>query len=69
MEEKVIVKLYFGNNVDGVEDTVFVMDGDVTTVVNTLLGASGKQPVEIDEGFKIINFDNVCWMDVIKVKG
>ena len=67
--KNLIINLYFKTNISDGKDpglVQFVMQGNsVEEVTNDLLTTTGKYPIDIDGGYKIINVDNVCWIDVI----
>lgn len=58
-----LVSLYFGNNE---EDISFIYSGvSIEAVVQELLNTHGKQAIDLEGGYRIVNFDRVNYIDVV----
>ena len=67
---KVRVALYFNSDVEKAQNcTIFDMEASsVEEVVNMMLSQNGRQPINIEGGYRVINFDNVCYIDIAEIK-
>lgn len=67
---KVKVFLYFNSDVEKAQNcTIFDMEASsVEEVTNMMLSQNKRQPINIEGGYRVINFDNVCYIDIIAVE-
>lgn len=67
--KNLIVNLYFKHNVTSISDpglVQFNMQGNsVEEITQQLLNTTGKYAIGLPGGYKIINLDNVCYIDII----
>ena len=64
----VLIITQFENNIINLEDprlVSFVMQGNsAEKVTKTILNVKGKHAINLDNGYKIINFGNACRTDI-----
>lgn len=62
------VGIYFKSDIGESQNhfTSFAMEANnVEEVVQMFLNTKGNQAVNLTNGYRIINFDNVCYMDIV----
>lgn len=66
--ENILITIYFKENVTSPTDpgvVTFTMQGNsVDEVTQTILNVKGKHAINLGNGYRIINFDNMCWVDI-----
>ena len=66
--ENILITIYFKENVTSPTDpgvVTFTMQGaNVDEVAQTILNVKGKHAINLGNGYRIINFDNMCWVDI-----
>lgn len=59
-----LINLYFGKEEEVVS---FIFFGNsIEEVTQTFLEMKGKQPIDLENGYRIINFDRINYIDILQ---